>query len=174
MPRIGLLSDTHGYLDDRILHYLSQCDEVWHVGDWGGGFEVHTRLATLNKPIRGVYGNIDGRDIRQTYPEILRFNCDMLSVFMIHIGGYPGHYSKGVKILLQKERPDIFITGHSHILKVMRDRNLGILHLNPGAAGVHGFHKMRTLIRFEINGQSINNVQVVELGERGTLKKVVE
>ncbi|KAA9346010.1 metallophosphoesterase family protein [Adhaeribacter soli] len=162
--KIGLLSDTHSYLDDRILHHLSACDEIWHAGDFGN-LEVSDTLASL-KPLRGVYGNIDEQTIRQIHPKVNRFTVEGLDVLMTHIGGYPGKYHPDIRNEIQQNPPKLFITGHSHILKVMPDKKLGLLHLNPGAAGRHGFHKVRTMMLFEINAGKIENLQVVELGKR--------
>ena len=167
MKKILLLSDTHGYLDDAILTHVSNADEVWHAGDIGT-IELTDQIAKL-KPLRAVYGNIDGHVLRSAFPLDLFFNCEGLKVFITHIGGYPTRYSKGIKEKLVMHRPDLFICGHSHILKVIRDQQLGILHMNPGAAGVHGFHKMRTMIRFDINKGKMENVEVIELGLRGSL-----
>ncbi|QDA61347.1 metallophosphoesterase family protein [Hymenobacter jejuensis] len=164
MKKIGLLSDTHSYLDDRILHHLTGCDEIWHAGDFGSA-DVVEELAAL-APLRGVYGNIDGRDVRATQPLTQEFVIEGLKVLMIHIGGYPGHYAPAARPLVQETRPGLFITGHSHILKVMPDPKLGLLHLNPGAAGRHGFHKVRTLLRFEVENGKVQQLQAIELGLR--------
>ena len=164
MKKIGLLSDTHSYLDERILHHLSGSDEIWHAGDFGTT-AVAEELATV-APLRGVYGNIDGRDVRDTQPLVQAFDIEGLRVLMTHIGGYPGHYSPAARALLQQERPGLFISGHSHILKVMPDAKLGLLHLNPGAAGRHGFHKVRTLLRFEVVAGKVQQLQVIELGPK--------
>lgn len=166
MKKIVLLSDTHGYIDEHILKFCREADEIWHGGDWGQ--DVNEKLETLKKPIQGVYGNIDGQKIRAIYPEICRFECEGIRVFIKHIGGYPGHYAAGVKTDLIKEKPDLFITGHSHILKVMRDNAIpGLLHVNPGAAGISGFHKMRTMVNFKIDNGKIFDMNVIELGSRG-------
>jgi uncharacterized protein len=164
MKKIGLLSDTHAHLDDRILHHLHDCDEIWHAGDFGtqAVADELTRLA----PLRGVYGNIDGRDVRLTQPLVQRFELEGLAVLMTHIGGYPGHYSPAARALLQEQPAGLFISGHSHILKVMPDPRLGLLHLNPGAAGRHGFHKVRTLLRFEVEAGKVQQLRVVELGPK--------
>ncbi|MFC5270385.1 metallophosphoesterase family protein [Adhaeribacter terreus] len=162
--KIGLLSDTHSYLDERILHHLSTCDEIWHAGDFGN-LEVSDVLAAL-KPLRGVYGNIDDQSIRLIHPKVNRFNVNGLEVLMTHIGGYPGKYHPDIRAEIQQNPPSLFITGHSHILKVMPDKKLGLLHLNPGAAGKHGFHQIRTMMKFEINAGKIENLQVIELGKR--------
>ena len=165
MKKILLISDTHGHLDDAILKYVNQADEVWHAGDIGIAV-ISDELIKL-KPLRAVYGNIDDHELRSIFKEDLRFNCEGVKVFMTHIGGYPGNYNNRVRKLLQKERPKLFICGHSHILKVMYDKKLSILHMNPGAAGVFGFHKIRTLLRFTIDKGKIDNVEVVELDAKG-------
>ncbi len=164
MKKIGIISDTHGYLDDRIIHFLSDRDEIWHAGDWGR-IEVSDKLAAI-APIKGVYGNIDGREIRLTYPKTLRFNCEGVNVFMTHIGGYPGKYDPHIREELKSNPPNLFICGHSHIAKVIRDPKLGLLHINPGAAGRSGFHQVRTLVLLEIEGFQMKNLRVVELGSR--------
>ena len=160
--KILLLSDTHSYLDDRILEYAKNADEIWHAGDFGN-LEVIDELIKAGT-LRGVFGNIDEAKIRAEFPEINIFECEKVKIVMIHIGGYPNKYAPRVKQILKEEKPQIFISGHSHILKVMYDKELEILHLNPGAAGKHGWHKMRTMLRFEINGEKIENLEVVELG----------
>ena len=160
--KILLLSDTHSYIDDRILEYAKNADEIWHAGDFGN-LEVIDELKKAGA-LRGVFGNIDEAKIRAECPEINVFECEKVKVVMIHIGGYPNKYALRVKQILKEEKPQIFISGHSHILKVMYDKELEILHLNSGAAGKHGWHKMRTMLRFEINGEKIENLEVVELG----------
>ena len=165
MTRIGLLSDTHSYLDDRICHHLRNCDEIWHAGDFGSS-EVVRALAGLAPRFRGVYGNIDGRDIRASEPLVQDFEVEGLRVLMTHIGGYPGHYAPAARQLLQQARPGLFVCGHSHILRVMPDPRLGLLALNPGAAGRHGFHQVRTLLRFGIHQGQVVEMQAVELGPR--------
>jgi hypothetical protein len=167
MKKILLLSDTHGYLDDAIQSHITNADEIWHAGDIGT-IDLTDRIEKL-KPLKAVYGNIDGHVLRSAFPLDLFFVCEGLKVFITHIGGYPTRYSKGIKEKLLIHKPDLFICGHSHILKVIRDKQLGLLHINPGAAGIHGFHKMRTMIRFEINNGSMENVEVIELGLRGSL-----
>ncbi len=164
MKRIGLLSDTHGYLDDSVFQYFAECDEIWHAGDFGT-LELSDRLAAF-KPLLGVYGNIDGQDIRTVHPENQFFECEGMNVWMTHIGGYPGRYPAKIKEKLQINRPDLFICGHSHILKVIPDHQFKLLHLNPGAAGKHGWHKMRTMIRFSISDKKIHNLEAIELGMR--------
>jgi hypothetical protein len=169
MTRIGLLSDTHGYLDEAILRFLSECDEIWHAGDIGGeGFELVDKLSAI-KPLRAVFGNIDGSDIRQEYPKHQRFDIEDVDVWMTHIGGFPNRYEHHVKPEIFKNPPKLFISGHSHILKVIYDKKLNLLHINPGAAGKYGFHKIRTLVRFSIDGKDIKDLEVVELGERGVI-----
>ncbi len=164
MTRIGLISDTHSYMDDGILNALNGSDEVWHAGDFGS-MEVVEKLQAI-APLKGVWGNIDGRDIRLEFPETLVFSCEEVKVMMQHIGGYPGRYSKGVKEQLIEERPQVFISGHSHILKIMPDKVLDLLHINPGAAGKQGWHKVRTLIRFSVDGKGLKDMQVIELAGR--------
>lgn len=166
MPRIGLISDTHGYLDPKVFDYFKDCDEIWHAGDFGDG--VSEQLASF-KPLRGVYGNIDGQKIRSQHPEELFFECDGISILMIHIGGSPGNYYPQARKSIELHKPLVFICGHSHILKVMQDKNHNLLYMNPGAAGKHGFHKMRTLLRFEINNGKIENMQAIELGLRSAI-----
>ena len=164
MMRIGLISDTHNYLDDAVFRHFEQCDEVWHAGDFGTA-AVADKLKAF-KPLRGVYGNIDGQDIRLEYPEKLRFKCEEVNVFMVHIGGYPGKYAPAIRPELMADPPQLFVTGHSHILKIIYDDKLKCMHMNPGAAGTHGWHKVRTLIRFDIDGKDMKNCQVIELGKR--------
>lgn len=164
MRRIGLISDTHGYFDDAVFKHFENCDEIWHAGDFGN-IELADKLAAF-KPLRGVYGNIDGKDIRQAYSEHLRFLCEDVDVWMTHIGGYPDRYSTNVKPEIYNNPPKLFITGHSHILKVVFDKKINCLHLNPGAAGKQGWHKVRTLMRFNINGDKIQDLEVIELNGR--------
>jgi len=161
MKKIGLLSDTHGWWDDKYTKYFADCDEVWHAGDIGS-MELAHRFESF-KPFRAVYGNIDNHKIRAAYPEFLRFTLEEVDVLMTHIGGYPGRYDPRVRNILYTDPPKLFITGHSHILKVMYDKKLNCLHINPGAAGKYGFHKVRTLIRFEMNAGNIENLNVIEL-----------
>lgn len=163
--KIGLLSDTHGYLDDRIIHFLSDRDEIWHAGDFGT-LEVSDKLSAL-KPLRAVYGNVDGGKLRLIHPLHQRFEVQGLRVWITHIGGYPGRYSIEVREAIKINPPHLFITGHSHILKIMRDPKLNLLHINPGAAGLEGSHKVRTMVLFEIINGKIEKLQVVELGKRG-------
>lgn len=164
MKKILLLSDTHSYIDDRILSYAEQADEVWHAGDIGIT-EVSDQLQKI-KPLKAVYGNIDGAEIRKEFPLHQRFMCENVDVWITHIGGYPGKYSPAIREEINKNPPKIFISGHSHILKVMQDKKLGILHMNPGAAGKQGFHQMRTMLRFKIDGDNISDLEVIELGKK--------
>lgn len=165
MKRIGLISDTHSYFDENIVQHFQSCDEIWHAGDFGNK-EIADRLAAI-KPLRGVYGNIDGQDIRAHYPEQLVFNCENVKVMMRHIGGAPPNYNPETRKELQLHQPKLFISGHSHILKVIFDEKFQCLHMNPGAAGKHGWHKVRTLIRFAIDGAQMKDCEVIELGKRG-------
>lgn len=167
LTRIGLISDTHGYMDDRILKQFASCDEIWHAGDFGT-LDVATQLKKI-KPLRGVSGNVDGYDINSIYPEKLRWKCEEVAVFMTHIGGYPGRYAPLAKIELSQQPAQLFITGHSHILKIQFDDQLQCLHMNPGAAGRHGWHHMRTLVRFTVDGSNMKDCEVVELGKRAEL-----
>ena len=163
--RIGLLSDTHSFLPEAIFDYFADCDEIWHAGDVGDP-AVLDRLEAF-KPVRGVYGNIDGRDIRARLPLNEIFEVAGLRVLITHIGGYPGRYVPRVRKLLDEHQPGLYICGHSHILKVMMDQKRGVLHMNPGACGNHGFHRMRTIIRFRIEAGKVDGVEVIELGRRG-------
>lgn len=164
MKTIGLISDTHGFLDDSVYKHFEHCDEIWHAGDFGT-IEIADQLSAF-KPLRGVYGNIDGQDIRLSYPEHLKFTCEGMKVWMTHIGGYPGKYNPKIREELYKNPPGIFISGHSHILKVMFDKKINCLHLNPGAAGKQGWQKVRTLLRFCISEEKIYNLDVIELANR--------
>jgi len=164
MKKILLLSDTHGYLDPKLSKHIEAADEVWHGGDIGTA-ALSDAIAGI-KPFKAVYGNIDGQDLRITYPENLVFNCEGLKVLMTHIGGYPGKYPARIKELLKLHKPGLFICGHSHILKVMYDQQNELLHINPGAAGVQGFHQVKTAVKFEIEKGEIKNLAVIELGKR--------
>jgi putative phosphoesterase len=162
---ILILSDTHGYMDDQILEHARSADETWHAGDLGGK-NVADALERAGR-LRAVYGNVDGGELRQRFPLHQRFTVEDVPVFMTHIGGYPGRYERGIKDLLKADRPRLFISGHSHIVKVMRDASLGnLIHINPGAAGKEGFHKVRTLVKLEIAKARVFNVRVLELGQR--------
>ena len=164
MKKILLLSDTHGYLDDKILKYVKQADEVWHAGDIGD-LNVTDEINKL-KPIKAVYGNIDDAKTRVEFPENNRFFCENVDVWITHIGGYPGHYDVKIREAIRKNPPQLFISGHSHILKVMPDKKLNLLHMNPGAVGKHGFHKIRTMLRFKIDGDAITDLEVIEFNKR--------
>lgn len=166
--KIGLMSDTHGYLDPKLYEHFKDCEEIWHAGDIGN-IQLADQLESFKK-FRAVYGNIDGHELRVVYPEELIFDCEGSKIYMTHIGGYPGRYPSRIREKLIHYKPDIFICGHSHILKVMRDKKLELIHLNPGACGVHGFHHMKTLIRFELNTGKIQNIEVIELGLRGKIQ----
>ena len=169
MTRIGLISDTHNYLDEIVFEHFKNCDEIWHVGDFGN-IEIAEQLLRCQAPknnqasvLRGVYGNIDGFDIRSIYPEQAVFMCEEVKVMMRHIGGYPPRYNPETKKELLLHQPQLFISGHSHILKVMYDEKLNCLHMNPGAAGKQGWHKIRTLIRFIVDNKEIKDCKVIEL-----------
>ena len=161
MTRIGLLSDTHGFWDERYALHFADVDQIWHAGDIGST-EVALRLSRLH-PLTAVYGNIDGGDLRRMFSEKIRFRCEEVDVMMKHIGGYPGRYDRSVAHQLRTAPPRLFISGHSHITKVMYDRHLSLLHVNPGAAGLYGQQPVRTLVRFTIDGAEIKDLEVVEL-----------
>jgi putative phosphoesterase len=164
MVRIGLLSDTHGYWDDRYGAYFASCHEIWHAGDIGSP-ALAQQLESI-KPLRAVYGNIDGGALRMQYPQTADFTLEGVRVMMTHIGGYPGRYEPGIRKALYEARPNLFIAGHSHILKVMFDKTLNCLYMNPGAAGKSGFHQVRTLLRFAMEEGKIKDLEVIELGAR--------
>lgn len=172
MTKIGLISDTHSFLDDAVFKHFENCDEIWHAGDFGNIALVDKLVAF--KPIRGVYGNIDGKEIRQIYPENLRFKCEDVDVWMTHIGGYPDKYDLRIRQEIYANPPQLFISGHSHILKVIFDKKINCLHLNPGAAGKQGWQKVRTLMRFTIDGLKIQDLQVIELGVNKSPSKTME
>ena len=161
MKRIGLLSDTHGYIHERIFSFFENVDEIWHAGDFGN-LATADQLADF-KPLKGVYGNIDDHELRAIYSLHLRFKCEEVDVWMTHIGGYPGKYERYVMPDIFRNPPDLFISGHSHILKVIYDKKLNFLHLNPGAAGYNGFHKKSTAIRFVIDGKDIRDMEIWEM-----------
>jgi putative phosphoesterase len=166
LTHIGLISDTHGFLDENVFKHFKNCDEIWHAGDFGNA-ELATHLATQSGlPLKGVYGNIDGNDVRTMYPEQLVFMCEGVKVMMRHIGGSPPKYNPETRKELQLHQPQLFISGHSHILKVIYDDKIKCLHMNPGAAGKQGWHKVRTIIRFVIDGKEMKNCEVIELGKR--------
>lgn len=162
--KILLLSDTHSYIDDRILDYASKADEVWHAGDIGD-LKVTDALQKVSS-LRAVYGNIDNAEIRREFPLNQRFEIQGVDVLMTHIGGYPGKYSPAIRQEIKISPPKLFISGHSHILKVMPDKKLNLLHMNPGACGIHGFHQVRTMLRFEINHSKIENLEVIEFKKK--------
>lgn len=164
MTKILLLSDTHSHLDEKILKYVHWADEVWHAGDIGD-LKVTDELKKL-KPLRAVYGNIDGNDARMEFPLNNRFLCEKVAVLITHIGGYPGKYDQAIREELVLNPPKLFICGHSHILKVQFDKSLNLLHMNPGACGIYGFHQIRTMLRFEIDGNKIQKLEIIELGKR--------
>ncbi|MGQ2984674.1 metallophosphoesterase family protein [Flavobacterium sp.] len=164
MKKILLLSDTHSHIDDTILKYVRQADEVWHAGDIGN--LAVTDSIKAEKPLRAVFGNIDGNEARMEFPLNNRFFCEGIDVWITHIGGYPGKYNPAVREEISSKPPKLFICGHSHILKVQFDQKLNLLHMNPGAAGISGLHKVRTMLRFEIDGDKIQNLEVVEIGKR--------
>ena len=163
--RIGLLSDTHSFLDPNLFNHFADCDEIWHAGDVGH-ISLIDKLQKTHT-VRGVFGNIDGQDVRSIFPEELRFDCDGLDVYMIHIGGYPGRYNAKVRHLMKTAPPKLYICGHSHILKVMYDKKYKCLHMNPGACGHHGYHQIRTVLKFDIEEGVPCRAQVIELGLRG-------
>ncbi|WP_345990667.1 metallophosphoesterase family protein [Chryseobacterium sp. Chry.R1] len=164
MTKILLLSDSHSYIDDRILEYAKDADEIWHCGDFGS-LEVIEQLEKIG-PLKGVYGNIDNAKIRSEFPEVKRFFCENLEVLMIHIGGYPGKYTAIAKKEIGEKAPKLFISGHSHILKAMFDAKNNLLHLNPGACGKQGWHKVRTMMRFVVDGEEVKDLEIIELGPK--------
>jgi uncharacterized protein len=164
LKKILLLSDTHSYIDDAIIKYVHQADEVWHAGDIGNLFVTDTIKKI--KPLRAVYGNIDDDKARMEFPLNNRFFSENVDVWMTHIGGYPGKYNQIIRAEIHKNPPKLFICGHSHILKVQFDQKLNVLHMNPGSAGVHGFHQIRTMLRFEIEEDKIKNLEIIELGKK--------
>lgn len=164
MKRIGIISDTHSYWDDRYLKYFEECDEIWHAGDICST-ELIERLQEF-RPVRAVCGNCDGGALRLMFPEVLRWKCEDVDVLMKHIGGYPGHYDRSIASKIYASPPQLFISGHSHILKVMPDKTLGLLHINPGAAGMQGWHPERTLVRLTIDGAEMKDLEVVSLGKK--------
>lgn len=164
MTKILLLSDSHSYIDDRILEYAKDADEIWHCGDFGS-LEVIEQLERIG-PLKGVYGNIDNAKIRSEFPEVNRFFCENLEVLMIHIGGYPGKYTAIAKKEIGEKAPKLFISGHSHILKAMFDAKNNLLHLNPGACGKQGWHQVRTMMRFVVDGEEVKDLEIIELGPK--------
>ena len=164
MTRILLLSDTHSHIDDAIIKYVNQADEVWHAGDIGD-LNVTDQIKKL-KPLRGVFGNIDDDKARMDFPLHNRFFCENVNVWITHIGGYPGKYNPKIVEELTKNPPKLFICGHSHILKVIFDKKNNFLHMNPGAAGISGFHTISTMLRFVIDNDKIKDLEIIELGKR--------
>ena len=165
--KIGLLSDTHGHLDAKVFEYFKDCDEVWHAGDIGD--DVADLLAEF-KPLRAVFGNIDDKKLQSRFPEDLRFTCEELNVWITHIGGVPPRYNPRVKKILTEDPPDLFICGHSHILRIIKDPAMNnMVYINPGAAGNHGFHHIKTLVRFNVKKKEIQNLEVIEMGRRGAI-----
>ena len=165
--KIGIISDTHGWIHPRLFEHFKEVDEIWHAGDIGN-IEIADRLAAF-KPLRAVYGNIDDAAVRRVYLQNLKFRAQERNIFITHIGGTPGHYDKRVREGILQNPPDIFICGHSHIAKVMHDKKTGLLYINPGAAGYNGFHKYMTMMRFQIDGKRIHDLELIELGERGKI-----
>lgn len=160
--KIAIISDTHNFIDELLVSWLKQCDEIWHAGDIGS-YQTYEKLKKI-KPLKAVYGNIDGPDLNKLLPEYQIFEAEGVSVFMTHIGGYPGRYNKRVKVILESKPPDIFISGHSHILKVMPDNKLNLLHINPGAAGRFGLQHVRTIVTIEVADREIKDIKAIELG----------
>ena len=164
MKKIGLISDTHGYFDEKLYKYFDSIDEIWHAGDIGN-LQTADEISNF-KPLKAVYGNIDGQDVRSVYPSHQRFNCEKVDVWITHIGGYPNRYDVKVKPEIFENPPKLFISGHSHILKVMFDKKLDLLHMNPGSAGKYGFHRVQTALRFIIDDDKIKDLEIIELGKR--------
>lgn len=171
MKKILILSDTHSYIDNSIIKYAKNADEVWHAGDIGD-IDVLDKLLKVSK-VRSVYGNIDDHKVRSTISEVNTFICEKVKISMIHIAGKPPYYNNKSKALIKNERPKIFVCGHSHILKIQYDKTNSVLYINPGAAGRHGFHKKRTMLRFEINEDKIENMELIELGNRSKLPQSI-
>ena len=171
MTRIGLLSDTHSFLDPAVLKHFKKCDEIWHAGDFGWNKEIIKFIE--GHKTKGVYGNIDGQEIRKIYPQINKFQCEDIKVLMTHIGGYPKKYKSEIKSEILNYKPDLYICGHSHILKIMYDKDHDLIHINPGAAGKEGFHQKRTIVLIDIVEKRISNIRVVELGPRAKLTKPI-
>lgn len=165
MKKIGIISDTHAYWDEKYVTYLDECDEIWHAGDIGS-MEVADKFEAMKPTFRAVFGNCDGYDIRARYREILRFKCEDVDVLMKHIGGYPGRYDSSIRNIILSSPPALFISGHSHILKVMSDKSLNLLHINPGAAGLMGWQKERTMIRLTIEGNKFTDCEVITLDNK--------
>ncbi|MBP9186557.1 MAG: metallophosphoesterase family protein [Bacteroidia bacterium] len=171
MLRIGILSDTHGDIPPQLYNFFKNCDEIWHAGDWGD-IDTFNKLKAF-KPLKTVWGNIDGKELRIEMPEHIIFKAEELKVLMIHIGGYPGKYSHKCSELIKANRPDVMVCGHSHILKVMRDKTYGLMHFNPGAAGQKGFHAVSTALRFEVNGKNMSKLEVWELPRKTSITDAI-
>ena len=171
MKRIGIISDTHGFVDLQMINILQECDEIWHAGDFGYNNSIEKFIRNFN--IKGVYGNIDGQKIRNIYPRLQTFHCEEVKVLMTHICGNSKNYTLEIEQIIQLKKPNIFICGHSHILKIKYDKKYDFLHINPGSAGKEGFHIMRTLVLLEINDKKIYNIKVVELGKRSQLSNSI-
>ena len=171
MKKIAIISDTHSYIDQKIHTLIKNCDEIWHAGDFGYSEEINDFIKKYN--VKGVYGNIDGHQIRSLFPNILKFKCEKIKILITHIGGYPKKYKPNILKEIKNYNPDLYICGHSHILKIMHDEENKLLHINPGASGKEGFHKVRTLVLLEIDRVKISNIQVVELGPRTNLTKPI-
>ena len=167
MKKILIISDTHSYLEPKLIKYIEQADEVWHGGDIGD-YELCKQIEKI-KPLKAVWGNIDGTELRKTYKEHLIFTCEGVKVYITHIGGYPNKYNPKAREVIQKEQPNLFICGHPHNLKVMFDKTYNLVHINPGACGVDGFHKVKTVVRLEIDGSEMKNLEVIELGNRAAI-----
>ena len=167
MAKVGLISDTHGYIDDKIVAYFEDCDQIWHAGDIGG-LAITDELAKIPE-VKAVYGYIDGQEIRRVWPENQLFTYQRVKILITHIAGYPGRYNGRVKALIQQHRPHAVMVGHSHIVKVLRDASDNHLHINPGAAGIHGFHKVRTIATMHIDNGRMHDFQLIELGKRGAI-----
>ena len=171
MKKIAIISDTHSFLDPKIIKWIIDCNEIWHAGDFG--YSNSIKKFIHNYKVRGVYGNIDGQEIRKLYPKILKFQCEHIKVLITHIGGYPKKYNREIEKEIKKYKPNLYICGHSHILKVMYDKSYDLLHINPGAAGKEGFHKIRTIVLLKIDGENISDLRVVELGKRAKLSNPI-
>jgi len=172
MKKIAIISDTHSFFDPKITKWLKNCDEIWHAGDFGYSYGIKNFIENNN--VQGVYGNIDGQEIRKIYPKIQKFTCEEVKVLMTHIGGYPKKYNREIEKQIQVYKPNLYICGHSHILKVIYDKDYNLLHINPGAAGKEGFHNMRTIVLLKIDGAKIFDLQVIELGKRAELSNPID
>jgi len=171
VKQIAIISDTHSFFNQKMIEFIKDCDEIWHAGDFG--YSPDIKKFITNHKVRGVYGNIDGQEIRKLYPKIAKFQCENIKVLITHIGGYPKKYNSEIEKEIRKYKPDLYICGHSHILKVMYDKAYDLLHINPGAAGKEGFHKIRTIVLLKIDGKKISDLRVVELGKRAELSNPI-